>query len=168
MDEQKIVIPGKVILGPSGQVLRAVEGGAKPEEQIAAEQRVRQAQQKKAIEDTTRMQLMVGRIEKSIGKNVDQRILLASLSVIAARAMLFSPVEVHGNLVANFMNGVKAFLWANYPADVKQKIMEQATKNAEETLKAAAKVVEDAVVDQVNKEKQGDAPAENEVREGAA
>lgn len=161
----KLVTPGKLLLGPSGQVLKAFEGGIKSEEEIAATR----AQQEAQIVETARLQILIGKIEKAIPKRVDQRLLLSALAVVSAKTMMYSSAEKHGSQLQAFDGAIKAYLWASYPAEVKSMILDVAQRAHKANVEAAAAAIVDKVSEAAKKQEiPVDAPAQNDVPEGTA
>jgi hypothetical protein len=90
------------------------------------------------LNDTTRLALMLKRIERAIGHRFDQRIALGALYIIVGDIINCSPPEKHGLLLKAMMDGVTTRLWQLYPEDLKARALaaqkaaaEAAQENAE-------------------------------------
>jgi hypothetical protein len=77
---------------------------------MAADNAARQAATAKARNEEVVLQLLVARMEKAIGKKVDQKILIAALTVIAVKAIGFSPKHKHGQLLVNMATAMGVLL----------------------------------------------------------
>lgn len=60
--------------------------------------------------DQKRLQLLVARIEKAIGKNVEQRVLVGALVILVVKTFQFAPKHKHSQMFVNFMNVVSSML----------------------------------------------------------
>lgn len=79
--------------------------------------RAEQAAREKAENDGRVLQLLVARIEKAIGKRVDQRILFGALIILAAKTIMYSPRAKHESMLNTFAQAVAVALQSSYPRD---------------------------------------------------
>jgi len=121
------------LLGPRGELLKIVDGSVKSQ----SEARVEQAEKDKQLGDTVKLQLLIGRIEKAVGRNVDQRLLIAACAVVAAKAIKHSPLHKHGLILSHMGAGVQAALWGSY-SDEERATIAEAQRKAEAEAAAAA------------------------------
>lgn len=59
-----------------------------------------------------KLRFLVARIEKSIGKNVEQRVLLAAIVVLLAKVIGYSPRQVHNEMLMDVLRTTATLLQA--------------------------------------------------------
>jgi len=99
--------------------LRVIDGKVVDLTEAAATLNDKQRQ----LNETTRLALMLKRIERAIGHRFDQRIALGALYIIVADIINYSPPEKHGLLLQAMMDGVTTRLWQLYPDDLKARAL---------------------------------------------
>jgi hypothetical protein len=107
--------------------LRVIDGKVVDLTEAAATLNDKQRQ----LNETTRLALMLKRIERAIGHRFDQRIALGALYIIIADIINYSPPEKHGLLLKAMMDGVTTRLWQLYPDDLKERALAAQKEAAE-------------------------------------
>lgn len=77
-------------------------------------------------DDATRVQLMVARLLKAIGKKAKTRVVLSSLAVIAGKVFTIIPQEQHGPALSEFVNLVAMAIRNEYTPEEVEKARQMA------------------------------------------
>ena len=83
---------------------------------LHAAMRAEQAAREKADNEARKLQLLIARIEKAIGKRVDQKILISALVTLMAKTIMHSPRERHPQMVVNVGQILALILKSSYAA----------------------------------------------------